>query len=42
MNWLAKLFDKMLCGMRMHRWSHPGGHCLSCGKRDDFFDKEES
>lgn len=31
-------WDRLLCAMGLHHWSHPGGSCESCGARDDFFD----
>lgn len=27
----------LLCLMGCHHWSDPGGHCLDCGKCDEFF-----
>jgi len=32
-NWLCRV----LCFLSAHRWTHPGGHCICCGKCDEFF-----
>lgn len=31
-------WDRFLCWCGLHTWDQPGGHCLGCGKHDDFFD----
>lgn len=32
-------WDRLFCALGLHRWDMPGGHCESCGRRDDFFDE---
>lgn len=34
---IGRFIDWWLCKMQCHRWSHPGGHCESCGACDLFF-----
>ena len=29
--------DRWLCRIGVHYWSHPGGSCTSCGKKDDLY-----
>lgn len=28
---------RVWCFLQLHRWSHPGGHCVCCGRRDGDF-----
>lgn len=35
--WVAGYSRWSSCSIGLHRWSHPGGTCEKCGKKDNFY-----